>query len=129
MLTVKNLPETNGKSGRYEIRVDGRKLGTFTSKQLAAGLNIASSTADAWQPGGPWNAQANALVALTDARHQLATSGVLARAYVPNEPLVKLLQDRSRQTDDRLIEMQRELARPLPYRFVIEPAEPETKAK
>jgi hypothetical protein len=35
-------------------------------------MNISSATADAWQPGGPWDAQANVVKALTDARHNLA---------------------------------------------------------
>ena len=48
---------TNLPKDRYEVVVDGRGAGTFTADELAAGVNLASSTHDPWQPGGPWNAQ------------------------------------------------------------------------
>ena len=61
-LTVKNLPV-----GSYTILADDRALGNFTAEQLHQGLNLCSATADGWQPGGPWDAQAGALIRLTDA--------------------------------------------------------------
>lgn len=115
-LTIKNLA-----AGQYEVAADGRRLGKFSAAQLAQGLSIASHTADAWQPGGPWNAQANALQALTDSRHELAIANVLARAYVPDQTLVKDMQSRAAIVDDQIIAMQRELARPRPYRFEVSP--------
>jgi len=82
MLTVNNLT-----ADRYEVTVDGRKIGTFTRQALAKGVNIASATGDAWQPGGPWDAQAQVLKSLTEARHDLAVAQVLANAYVKEGPL------------------------------------------
>jgi hypothetical protein len=52
LLTVRSLPP-----GTYEIEADGRSLGTFSDRVLSAGLNISAATGDAWQPGGPWDAQ------------------------------------------------------------------------
>src|SRR6185436_9280000 len=52
LLTVKELPE-----GKYEVLANGRKLATYSHKQLAAGVNISFATSDAWQPGGPWDVQ------------------------------------------------------------------------
>jgi lysophospholipase L1-like esterase len=122
LLTVDNLSD-----GRYEVIADGRKVGTFTPKQLAAGVNLASATADAWQPGGPWDAQANVLKALTDARHQLALANVVAKAYLAEGGLPAQLTPKSAQTDEELIALQRLAARPRPYRFVLRRVEAEPK--
>ena len=46
--TVKGLV-----AGKYDILVDGRSVGTFSSDQLAGGVNLSSATSDGWQPGGP----------------------------------------------------------------------------
>src|SRR5262249_14552841 len=45
LLSVRGLPP-----GRYSIEADGRGLGTFTAARLAQGVNIASATADGWEP-------------------------------------------------------------------------------
>jgi hypothetical protein len=122
LLTVENLPE-----GRYEVRADGRGAGTFAAGQLAAGVNIASTTADGWQPGGPWNAQANVLQALTDARHQLALAGGLAKAYLGESKHPEELGEQAARTDDELVAMQRATARPKPYHFVLRKVEADSK--
>jgi len=77
-LKVTGLP-----AGKYDVIADGRSAGVFTADQLAAGENIASSTADGWQPGGPWNAQANALKELTDARHEVIQANRMVHADLP----------------------------------------------
>jgi lysophospholipase L1-like esterase len=118
LLAVKGLAKE-----RYEVAADGRKLGTFTAQQLAAGVNISSSTSDPWQPGGPWSAQASVLQSLTDARHQFATAGVLAGAYLPGSAAAEALRRQSAKTDEDLVALQRAVARPQPYRFVVRPAE------
>src|SRR5262249_38297315 len=56
LLAVTNLP-----AGQYQLTVDGRSVGKYAHGQLAQGVNISSATTDAWQPGGPWDAQAGAL--------------------------------------------------------------------
>jgi hypothetical protein len=66
MLTVKNLP-----AGKYTIEAGGRGLGSFDAKRLSDGINISSATADGWQPGGPWDAQAWQVNRLTESRYQL----------------------------------------------------------
>jgi hypothetical protein len=115
MLQVGNLPED-----RYELAVDGRKVGTFTKQALAKGINIASMTGDAWQPGGPWDAQAHILKSLTDARHDLAVAELLANAYIKEGPLPLQMALRAPRTDDEIIALQRMVAQPRPYRFVLQ---------
>ncbi len=107
---------------RYELVVDERKVGTFTKAQLAKGVNIASATGDAWQPGGPWDAQAQVVKSLTDARHDLAVAQVLANAYIKDGPLPLQMALTALRTDDDLISLQRLVAQPRPYRFVLRPA-------
>jgi lysophospholipase L1-like esterase/pimeloyl-ACP methyl ester carboxylesterase len=114
MLQVEKLP-----AGRYEITADGRKLGTFTSEQLARGVNLASATADVWEPGGPWDAQAWSLKALTDARHDLALGGVMAKAYLPDGS--KELSPGMAKADEELVALQRLTTKPRPYKFVVKP--------
>ncbi len=117
MLSVKNLPK-----GRYDISADGRGVTTVSAEQLAAGISIASTTTNGWEPGGPWNAQADVLVSLTNARHELATASVLANAYLKTGDLPAQLAQKSAVTNEHLEATQRLIARPKPFRFVIEPA-------
>ena len=102
MLTVTNLPE-----GRYEILTDGRAVGTFTGQQLAAGLNIASATADGWEPGGPWDAEAGILIHLTDARSQVAEALRSLDQYLPNHPEGTTMHAQYRELNDRIEAVQR----------------------
>jgi hypothetical protein len=119
MLTVTNLPK-----GRYEIRADGRSVGFFSAEQLAAGVNIASTTPDPWQPGGPWNAQANVLKSLTDARHEVGTATTLSRAYLAGSQVTAVLEKQAAAFDEKILEMQRTVAKPRSYHFVIKLHEP-----
>ncbi|VTR96186.1 Lipolytic protein G-D-S-L family OS=Pedosphaera parvula (strain Ellin514) GN=Cflav_PD5311 PE=4 SV=1: Lipase_GDSL_2 [Gemmata massiliana] len=122
LLTVKSLPKD-----RYEVTADGRGLGVFTAEQLAGGVDLASATADPWQPGGPWNAQANALKALTDARYEVLSAGAQLRAAVPGAPVTGQLEKQSGEFDTKIVEMQRNVAKPQPYRFVVKKYEPPAK--
>lgn len=117
LLSVKNLP-----AGKYDVAADDRAVGSFTAAQLSEGVNIASTTANAWQPGGPWNAQADALVHLTNARSELEVANLLGRLHLSESPLVKELATATQPTNERLEELQRLVAKPRPYRFVVQPA-------
>ncbi len=117
ILAIDHLPE-----GRYEVSADGRQVGTYPAKQLAHGVNLASVTANAWQPGGPWDAQASVVQALTDSRHHLAVANVLARSYLRAGTVPQELAAKTRQTDDELTALQRLAARPRPYRFLVRKA-------
>jgi hypothetical protein len=121
LLTVTGLP-----AGRYEVTADGRSAGAFTAAQLAAGVNVASRTADPWQPGGPWNAQANLLKRLTDARHEVGLTNGDAGVTLPGRPVAEEFGKRAAALDERIVEAQRTVARPQPYRFVVRPV-PEKK--
>jgi lysophospholipase L1-like esterase len=119
LLTVTNLPK-----GRYEVRADDRGAGTFTAEQLAAGVNIASTTPDPWQPGGPWNAQANLLKSLTEARYEVLSAKADARQQLPGSPATRALAPQADRFDAQIVEMQRTVAKPRPYSFVIRPLPP-----
>lgn len=119
LLTVTNLP-----AGKYEVSADGRGAGTFTADQLAKGVNIASTTPDPWQPGGPWNAQANLLKSLTDARHEVALADVHARLDLPGSAVAGEFCQQAGAFDDRIVEMQRAVAKPRPYKFVVKRQDP-----
>lgn len=118
LLQVEGLSE-----GRWELTVDGRGVGTFTAGQLARGVNLSFATANAWQPGGPWDAQASVLKPLTDARHELATARALSRAYLPTSDLLDQLAPGAKQTDEQLIALQRLAVQPRPYRYVLRKVE------
>lgn len=116
LLSIKKLP-----AGKYDVVADERVVGSFTAAQLNEGVNIASTTANAWEPGGPWNAQADALVYLTNARNELAVANLLGRLHLANSPLVGELATATQPTNERLEELQRLVARPRTYRFVVRP--------
>ncbi len=118
MITVRNLAQ-----GRYAIEVDGRGLGTFPSEQLARGLNIASATSNAWEPGGPWDAQAGLLKQVTDARSELMQADRMTRQYLPDSNHRKESEPQFRAIDTDLQSLQRTLARPSTYHFVVRRAE------
>lgn len=124
-LCIKNLPE-----GRYDVTADGRGVSDFTAGQLAQGVNISSSTTSGWQPGGPWNAQANSLQSLTDARHHLAAGLLLSGLYLPDSQSTAELVRQAAPANEQLEALQHTAAKPRPYRFVIEKAsEAERKPK
>src|SRR5262249_55055777 len=108
----------------YEVTAAGRSTGVFSAAQLAAGVNLASATADPWQPGGPWDAQAGALKSLTDARHEVGLGSMQARLQLPGSPTAEQLGKQAGGFDERIFEMQRTVARPQPYRFVVRKHEP-----
>ena len=118
LLSVKNLLP-----GKYDVSADDRAVGSFTAAQLSEGVNIASTTANAWQPGGPWNAQADALVHLTNARSELAVANLLGQLHLANNPVVEELATATQPTNERIEELQRLIAKPRPYRFVVQPAQ------
>ncbi len=118
MLTVRNL-----KPGRYDVLADDRRIGTYGHDQLAAGVNIASATLDAWEPGGPWDAQATILRNFTDARFELQSSRRLTPLYLPHSPNLDEINRQADRLNAEIEALQRTTARPTPYRFVIRPAQ------
>jgi lysophospholipase L1-like esterase len=117
MLTVKGLPE-----GRYDVLADGRALGWFPADRLAKGVNICSATADGWEPGGPWDAQAALLIRLTDARSEVATADRMTGRYLPSHPDLGSLREQAAKADARIVDLQRSLVRPRPFHFEVRPA-------
>ena len=113
-LAVTNLP-----AGDYDIRAEGRLLGKISGVKLAIGLNIASMTADGWEPGGPWDAQSDIVKELVDARDKLWMGGVMRSNFNATHPKRASLDKRASDLDDRLVEHQRAQAKPYPYRFEI----------
>ncbi len=118
MLTVENLP-----SGEYEIRAEGRSLGKVNAAVLAHGLNIFSMTADGWEPGGPWDAQSNAVRELVDARDKVWMSGFVRAHFLANHPQNTDLEKKTQRLDDELVTLQHAIAKPYPYHFEIRKVE------
>jgi lysophospholipase L1-like esterase len=114
LLAIKSLPP-----GRFNVSADDRRIGTWTDRQLAAGVHISSVTPDPWLPGGPWSAQANILHALTEARDKLDVTRLLAGHHLAGQELPGQLAPQVGATNESLEEMQRLVARPRPYRFVV----------
>jgi hypothetical protein len=117
MLTVTELP-----AGRYLVTADGRGVGTYSAPQLAEGVNIAFATTNAWEPGGPWDAQASLLKMVTEAKDNVQTAEYLGLLYAANGDATAQDTAESEQAVRDLEALQRSTARPHPYRFVIEPA-------
>jgi hypothetical protein len=118
MLTLKSLAP-----GRYDVLADGRALGTFTDRQLAGGISIASATADGWEPGGPWDAEAAILIHLTDARDRVDQADRLLGHYLPQHPERSALHAQSKDINERIEALQRTLLKPRPFHFVVRRAE------
>jgi len=106
---------------------EGRPVGTVTERQLHDGMNISSMTADPWEPGGPWDAQASVVKELTEARDRLTMGNLLRNQFLPDHPQRNALGAQFTGSDDRLVALQRDTARPFPYHFQIRPASAEPK--
>ncbi len=113
-LTIKNLP-----AGEYQITVEGRQVGKTNAEHLARGLNISTMTADAWQPGGPWDAQSVAVKELVDARDKLWMGGHSRGQWLPNQPGHAELQTMEQKLESDLVALQHTLAKPYPYHFEV----------
>jgi len=107
---------------QYSVTADDRLVGKYSAAELAAGVNIASATSDPWQPGGPWSAQANILHSLTESRDKVDMARMLSVAHLNGRDLPKELTAEAKQANAQLEEMQRLVARPRPYRFIIRKA-------
>lgn len=114
MLTVKNLAD-----GKYELLANGRKVGTWPHAALDKGINISFATANPWEPGGPWDAQSNVVVRLTEARHELDLSRMMARLYDPKLQDDPKWQADTAEANERIERLQREAARPRKYHFIV----------
>jgi lysophospholipase L1-like esterase len=122
MLTVTSL-----KPGEYSIKANDRPLGTFAHDQLAKGINIASATADGWEPGGPWAAQAWALNYLTESRNESAQVEKTARIYLETNPNKSDVITQLAAINGQIESAQRAIAKPQTYHFLITPAAAEEK--
>ena len=110
-LVVKNLPP-----GKYDLLADGRKFGEATAAQVASGLNIASLTANGWEPGGPWDSQSCIVKELVEARDKVWWGTRIDELFLPGRAdLRKHLE----KLDDEIVEAQRAAAAPRRYRFEI----------
>ena len=116
MLTVTGLD-----AGSYEVLAGNRKLGKFSDKQLAAGMNIAFSTANAWEPGGPWDAQAAAQMRVTDARFEVTVAQWHEENFQADHPAIDSLRAESARVVEQLDSLQRAVAKPFPVHFLIRP--------
>jgi lysophospholipase L1-like esterase len=124
MLTVKGLDE-----GRYEILADGRALGDWSADQLSKGINVCSATADGWEPGGPWDAQATSLIELTNARNAILSARRSLHHHLPKYPMADTYRERTETAVARIEDLQHTLVKPRPFHFVIRPAKPKKEGE
>ncbi len=113
-LTVKGLT-----SGRYTVHAEGRLLGTWDAKQLAEGMNISSATANGWEPGGPWDAQSDAVKELVDARDKLWMGGRIRAQHNETNPKLTGLAKEFARLDGQLTQLARAQAKPYDYHFEV----------
>jgi len=105
--------------GRYEVRVEGRAIGRYAAELLAKGENISTATTNGWEPGGAWEAQADALRDLIEARDKLWAADVLRRKFDPTNPAAAALDREHEAMDARLMDLERAVVKPYAYRFEI----------
>jgi transcriptional regulator with XRE-family HTH domain len=110
---------TGLEAGSYEVLAGNGKLGKFSDKQLAGGLNISFSTANAWEPGGPWDAQAAALSKVTDARYEITVTQWYEEQFLSGHPAIESLRAESARVVEQLDALQRSIAKPVPVHFLI----------
>lgn len=112
--------------GDYEVRAEGRLLGKYGADQLARGENIASATSNGWEPGGPWDAQSDAVREIVDARDKAWGGEHFRRQFNGDNPASSVLRRRAAEADAALVALARDMAKPYPYRFEIRRAGPPT---
>jgi acetyl esterase/lipase/lysophospholipase L1-like esterase len=105
--------------GRYEVTAEGRPLGKWKSADLNRGVNIASSSADPWRPGGPWDAQGHAVKVFTDMRDELVHARRSMDRDLATHPQITALREKSDAIERSVIELQRATVRPIPVRFEV----------
>ncbi len=121
------LTVTHLAPGRYEMLAGGRRLGIWSADQLAKGINIASASAEPWEPGGPWHAQGQLLKTLTDLRDEIEWAGRDLRQFLGAHPERDTLEEKRAAIQSALVSLQRDMAKPVPTPVVIRPAPPEKK--
>lgn len=113
------LRVTGLEPGEYEVRAEGRLLGKYSAERLARGENIASATSNGWEPGGPWDAQSDAVRELVDARDKAWGGEHFRRQFNGDNPASKRLVRQAKAADEALVALARATAKPYPYRFEI----------
>jgi lysophospholipase L1-like esterase len=122
------LQVTGLEPGEYEVRVERRLLGRYSAERLSQGENIASATANGWEPGGPWDAQSDAVRELVDARDKAWGGEHFRRQFNDDNPLSPKLRRQAQAADDALVTLARSTAKPYPYLFEIRRVPPKTPA-
>jgi acetyl esterase/lipase/lysophospholipase L1-like esterase len=115
-------------AGLYEVMADDRLLGKWKSVDLERGINIASATADPWQPGGPWDAQGHAVKVFTDMRDELVHAQRAMERDLFRHPQISALREQGRAIEARIVELQRATARPVPVQFRVRKVNDEAPA-
>ncbi len=118
------LQVTGLEAGDYELRVEGRLVGKYSADRLARGENIASATSNGWEPGGPWDAQSDAVKEIVDARDKAWGGEHFRRQFNDNNPASAKIQRQAQAADDALVTLARSMAKPYPYHFELRKAAP-----
>jgi hypothetical protein len=73
-------------------------------------------------PGGPWDAQAHIVKTLTDMRDEIVFARRGMQANLASHPDLTSLREKSDAIEGKIIELQREAAKPTPVEFVVQKA-------
>lgn len=122
-LTITGLPE--GK--KYSLSAMGRKISEESAATLARGVNMASMTANGWEPGGLWNAQSDTVKELVDARDKMSAGSAVREKFLTSHPDAKSLAEEAAKLDRALTDRMRHLAAPVPYEIEVREVTPEEK--
>ncbi|MEO8605840.1 MAG: GDSL-type esterase/lipase family protein [bacterium] len=113
------LKVTELATGNYAVDVEGRTLGTWSSTQLAAGLNLGPDVFDPWWPSTPWGGKSLALTGMTEARHELQVDGGLAQSFLGADPNANTIASQLNTINQRMIAVQRDVAQPYAMHFTV----------
>lgn len=112
------------REGRYALSAGGRKLGEWGAPELGKGINIASATAEPWEPGGVWDAQGRVVTQLTTARDLLDQTRATINQFLTAHPEQSDLRSKLNEVEAQVVDLQRAVARPVPVRFQLQKLAP-----
>jgi hypothetical protein len=103
------------------LRAGGRRVGTWSAEELAKGVNLASASAEPWEPGGPWHAQGQLLTTMTMLRDELEWAERDLQKFLAGQPNHAALTAQTAALHSALVQLQRALAAPVPTACTLRP--------
>ncbi len=111
MLTVRGLP-----AGEYALKIDDKKIASFTTEQLSSGINLALYDT-------PMESQAKGVDSIELKRARLDEAHFILAIEDPKAPDATEADNALAAKDAALAAEQRNLAQPKPHRFTLSPVD------